>query len=206
MLWSEKSRGLDIEGAIVAIATATLSSSCPCAATSHHCTARKSHSGIQTSTNAPCRRATFCLVRSLSECCPKRPTCLTASKCPMEADIVHSRLGNTTTGWWAMAWLRAVFWVDAATFHTRDQMYLVLMNIMTKRGHGEKRHWICSSAKKVVCACGCFVRWTYDAVFVVLCWSFCQLLAGKCSSVRDDGKNFKSYRWSETPGGRALLA
>ena len=46
-------------------------------------------------TNAPCRRATFnCLMRSLAGCCPRRPTCLTTSKCPMEADSVHSRLGN----------------------------------------------------------------------------------------------------------------
>ena len=38
-LWSEKSPGLDIEGAIVAIATATLPLNCPCAASSHRCTA-----------------------------------------------------------------------------------------------------------------------------------------------------------------------
>ena len=83
-------------------------------------------------------------------------------------------------------------WGDAATFHTRDQMYLELMNIMTKHGHGGKRYRLCSFAKKVVCACGCFGRCTYDAVFAVLSWSFSQLLAGKYSSVRDDGKNFKS--------------
>ena len=61
------SLGLDIEGANVALATGTLSLNCPGAATSHSRTAHKSHSGIRTNTNAPCRRATFyCLMRSFS--------------------------------------------------------------------------------------------------------------------------------------------
>ena len=172
MLWSEKSPVLDIERAIVGIPTATLSLNCPSAATSHRCTAHRSHSGIWTHTNAPCRRATFyCLMRLLSGCCRKLPTRLTTSKCPMQADSVHSRHGNTTSGWWAITRLRACgLWGDAATFHTRDQMYLVLMNIMTKHGHGGKRYWLCSFAKKVFCACGCFGRCTYDAVFAVLSW------------------------------------
>ena len=114
----------------------------------------------------------FPLPREIVGCCPTRPTRPTTSKCPQCKPTAYTRCLETQLRAGGPHAVACGLWGDAATFHTRDQTYLVLMNIITKRGPGGKHYWLCSFAKTVVCACVCFGRRTYDAVFAVLSWSF----------------------------------
>ena len=76
-------------------------------------------------------------------------------------------------------------WGGAATSHTRDQMYLVLMNSMTKHGHGVALLALQLGQKKWLVHAAASADVHTNAVFAVLSWSFSELLAGKYSWVRE---------------------
>jgi len=109
----------------------------------------------------------------------------------------NERLHNTFEKWKQSVGiagdaLACGLWGDAAAFHTRDQLYVVMLNILSGKGKSGKRYWLVSFAKKSVCACGCYGRCTFDAIFEVISWSFAQLLAGSFPAVRDDGQPFST--------------
>ena len=79
-------------------------------------------------------------------------------------------------------------WSDAAPYHTRDSLYLVLVNVLSGVFHS--RFWMCAWGKRLACNCGCKGKCTYDAVWRVLRWSMQCYLSGVYPSVRDDGVPF----------------
>ena len=97
MPWSEKSPRLDIEGAVVAIATATLSLNCPNAATSHRCTAHKSNFWDTDKHE-----------RTMQTCCFRLPHEIVQSVLS-KASNMSDYFEVSTSGWWAITRLRAVF-------------------------------------------------------------------------------------------------
>ena len=67
-------------------------------------------------------------------------------------------------------------WGDAAPFHTRDSVFILLFNILTGKNHA--RHWVVAFAKRSVCKCGCKGRCTFEGVMRVVVWSLDALAAG----------------------------
>ena len=59
-------------------------------------------------------------------------------------------------------------WGDAAPFHTRDSLYLMLWNILSGTSH--KRFWFTVFTKRTTCDCGCRGRHTFEVVWEVMKW------------------------------------
>ena len=86
-------------------------------------------------------------------------------------------------------------WGDAAPFHTRDALYLVLINIISGIFH--QRFWVACFPKRMTCQCGCFGRCTFASIWRLLTWVFTSWMTGDYPDIRDDGIPFAD---SHRPG------
>ena len=84
-------------------------------------------------------------------------------------------------------------WADSAPYNTRDSIYLFLFHFLT--GPFRSRFWFCCIPKRVVCACGCSGRHTFQGAWDVLVWCFEALLTGVMPSVRHDGIPFAESKF-----------
>ena len=67
-------------------------------------------------------------------------------------------------------------WGDAAPYHTRDSLFLLLVSPLSVRDRS--RMWVCAFSKRMVCCCGCRGRCTFEGCFKILAWSFTALACG----------------------------
>ena len=79
-------------------------------------------------------------------------------------------------------------WGDSATYHTRDQLVVLLFNVLS--GVFNTRFILCAMGKRMMCQCGCYGRHTMDAIWTVVTWSFQCLLRGLSPTHRADGTPF----------------
>ena len=61
-------------------------------------------------------------------------------------------------------------WGDGAAFHTRNNLFVLLVNVVS--GVHKRRFWICAFSKDMLCACGCKGRCTFDSIWQIVAWSF----------------------------------
>ena len=59
-------------------------------------------------------------------------------------------------------------WGDGASYHTRDQLNMLLFNCLS--GIYRLRMWIGVWSKRVSCQCGCKGQCTYDSFFRIISW------------------------------------
>ena len=78
-------------------------------------------------------------------------------------------------------------WGDAARM-LDDQLYLLLWSCLS--GSVAERFWICAFTKRIMCACGCYGRHTFERVWDLVAWIFGVLLAQTWPAVRHDGVRF----------------
>ena len=77
---------------------------------------------------------------------------------------------------------------DSARYFTRDQLYLLLFNVISGKNH--KRYWVGAWSKRTQCDCGCKGRCTLDGIMAVFVWSIGCLVRGKFPWVRHDNVPF----------------
>ena len=80
-------------------------------------------------------------------------------------------------------------WGDAAPFHNRDSVFLVLFNVIS--GSRAKRFPISCWSKRMSCNCGCSGRHTMDDIWRVCAWFMTAWLSGEHPSYRDDNTLFE---------------
>ena len=98
-------------------------------------------------------------------------------------------------------------WGDAAPMLKRDQLYLMVYNIVTGTFHD--RFLYCAASKRCLCDCGCKGRCTFEAMFKIFKWSMDQLMAGTFALMRHDGtafneSNLAGDRWGAKKAGSKL--
>ena len=79
-------------------------------------------------------------------------------------------------------------WGDSARYFTRDQLYLLLFNVISGKNH--KRYWVAAWSKRTQCDCGCKGRCTLEGIMAVFVWSIGCLVRGKFPWVRHDNVPF----------------
>ena len=83
-------------------------------------------------------------------------------------------------------------WGDSATYFTRDQLVVMLFNVLSGVHH--TRFLICAMGQRTMCNCGCKGRCTMEAVWSVIAWSMQALVAKVWPTHRDDGVPFSEWK------------
>ena len=79
-------------------------------------------------------------------------------------------------------------WADAAVYHTRDSLNLILFNVIS--GCYQQRFWLGAFSKRSQCRCGCKGMCTWDRMWATLAWMFGICQTGTYPEYRDDGTRF----------------
>ena len=79
-------------------------------------------------------------------------------------------------------------WGDAAPFHTRDSIMMLIFNVIS--GVCNTRHWIATCSKRMTCQCGCLGRCTFDSMFRFIVWVATACMTKTYPNVRGDGTPF----------------
>ena len=90
-------------------------------------------------------------------------------------------------------WLCLALWGDSAPFNKRDSLYLLTHRVLN--GRHRRRVWIAALSKRYLCACGCYGRHTFDALFDIVAWSLRALLAGTWPHFDHQGRPFAESDW-----------
>ena len=120
-----------------------------------------------------------------------------------ESDIVCRKLGpmDDTIKEWARCNLVGPetpvagigIWGDAASFNTRDSLYVMLFNFLSIGCYGERIPF-CIFSKSQTCRCGCQGRCTFEKVWEVMVWALRVYKAGILPSVRHDKVAFRDSK------------
>lgn len=99
-----------------------------------------------------------------------------------------SRVGATLAG----IWMCLALWGDAAPYTHKDSIYLLTCRVLN--GSHRTRVWIAGFSKRRLCACGCFGRCTFNALFDVVSWSMKAYLTGKWPDRDHLGEPLQGWR------------
>ena len=97
-------------------------------------------------------------------------------------------------------WLMLALWGDAAPMTHNNSRYLLTVRVLS--GKHRQRFWIAALSKKLLCQCGCFGRCTFDAIWEVVAWSCCALVAGEWP--RTDHRQRPLQGWRAKKAGTKL--
>ena len=97
-------------------------------------------------------------------------------------------------------WLCLALWGDSAPFNKRDSLYLLTYRVLN--GQHRRRVWIAGLSKRMLCACGCFGRHTFDALFDIVAWSMRALLSGTWPTRDHRGRAFAQSDWRARKAGQ----
>ena len=82
-------------------------------------------------------------------------------------------------------WLCFALWGGSAPTTKRGSLYLLTYRVLN--GVHRRRVWIAGLSKRNICACGCYGRCTFDALFEIIAWSMKALLLGRWPSTDHRG-------------------
>ena len=96
-------------------------------------------------------------------------------------------------------------WGDAAAFHTRDSISMLIFSVLSGLSH--ERHWVATWSKRITCRCGCQGRCTFAVFRRLFAWVMTAWKARKFPSFRDDGVAFNKskYRGDKRRANRARI-